>query len=212
MRPELAPLPPRMQQLAVDERGYPVPFFVAYIDGKPDHRIMDPQKWKRAVHERLCWTCGQKLGAHLCFVLGPMCGINRTTTEPPTHLECARWSVVNCPFLSRPRMDRREREKMIAAGAGSIGGFSIDRNPGVSMLWITRTYEIWRPDTGGVLIEIGPAESVEWWYEGRAATRAEVAESVRTGLPFLEEKARLQEGAMEELQKLAAAFEEMYPA
>lgn len=212
MRPELAPLPPRMQQLPLDERGYPVPFFVAYIAGKPDHRVMDPVKWKRAVRERLCWTCGGKLGSHLCFVIGPMCGINRTTTEPPSHLECARWSVANCPFLSRPHMDRREREAMVAAGATSLGGFSIDRNPGVTLLWTTRSYTTWKPSSGGILIEIGDPLAVEWWSEGRAATRAEVEESVRTGMPFLEEKARQEEGAMEELHKIAAAFQEMYPA
>lgn len=36
LRADLPPLPPRMQRLPVDERGYPVSFFVAWPDGKPD--------------------------------------------------------------------------------------------------------------------------------------------------------------------------------
>jgi hypothetical protein len=66
-----------------------VPWFVAWFDGKPEFRAMDGLKWIRAVREHLCWVCGGRLGVWQTFVLGPMCGINRTTVEPPCHLECA---------------------------------------------------------------------------------------------------------------------------
>src|SRR5690242_2247182 len=109
LRPELEqPLPDRIARLPLDERGYPVPWFVDWVDGKPEFRAMDPAKWKRAVKERLCWVCGDRLGVLLVFPIGPMCGINRTTAEPPSHRDCALWSVRNCPFLSRPHMVRRE--------------------------------------------------------------------------------------------------------
>jgi hypothetical protein len=38
LRPELTELPLRMRGLPLDERGYPVPWFVAWIDGKPEFR------------------------------------------------------------------------------------------------------------------------------------------------------------------------------
>lgn len=101
-------LPERMADLPVDDRGYPVPWFVAWHDGKPEFRAMDPAKFARAIKEKRCWVCGERLGVNLCFVAGPMCGINRTSSEPPSHLMCARWSAQNCPFLSNPRMVRRE--------------------------------------------------------------------------------------------------------
>src|SRR5947207_1774914 len=193
MRPELTPLPYRMQRLPLDERQYPVPFFVAYLDGKPDFRVMDLEKWKRAVSERRCWICGDPLGSYLCFVIGPMCAINRTTSEPPCHRECARWAAINCPFLARPHMDRREAKQLQAAGAESLGGVGLARNPGVTLIWITQSYQIYKPAGGGRLIEVGDPIAWEWWAEGRTATRAEVEESIRTGLPHLEEIASQEE-------------------
>ena len=44
MKP-LPPMPSRIAALPVDERGYPVPWFVAWIDGKPEFRCADPAKF-----------------------------------------------------------------------------------------------------------------------------------------------------------------------
>src|SRR5437763_12378791 len=85
LRAELTKLPDRIAALPVF-RGYPVPWFVAYPngpEGEPEFRTFDPKKWIAAVQEKRCWVCGQQLGAYLAFVLGPMCGITRTTSEPP---------------------------------------------------------------------------------------------------------------------------------
>lgn len=73
LRKELDPLPERMKDLPVDsDRGYPVPFFVAWVDGKPDFRVMDQSKWIRAVRESRCWVCGKPMGQWKIFALGPM--------------------------------------------------------------------------------------------------------------------------------------------
>jgi hypothetical protein len=129
LRPELdaAGMPHRMKFLPVD-RGYPVPWFVDWIDGAPEFRAMNPNKWVAAVKKKLCWVCGSKLGKYMAFVSGPMCGINRTSSEPPCHLDCARWSAKNCPFLVRPRMVRREGDGM--EDGKFAGGIGLTRNPG----------------------------------------------------------------------------------
>jgi hypothetical protein len=192
LRAQLPPLPARLASLPVDERGYPVPFFVAWIDGKPDHRVADETKMPRAVKHGLCWMCGQALGAHKAFALGPMCAITRTVAEPPSHRECLQFAVQACPFLTRPRAQRREAN---LPEHRHSPGLPIQRNPGVIAIWVTRSYRPFQAFAGGggMLFEVGPPESVEWWAEGRPATRDEVLASVSGGLPLLEEQARLQD-------------------
>ncbi len=212
---DMSTLPVRMRGLAIDKRGFPVPWFVAWVDGEPEFRAMDGEKFIRAIREKLCWVCGQRLGVNMCFVAGPMCGINRTSAEPPSHLECGRWSAINCPFLSNPRMVRREDEKINNTQMReSAAGFAITRNPGVVMLWITRQFEVY-PDglgKGGKLIQMGEPESVEWYAEGRFATRAEVMASIESGLPNLEALARQEQGGLEALQQAQKRFEKWIPA
>ena len=212
LRPELEPLPRRMQTLPVDKRGYVIPWFVDYLDGEPEFRAMDQYKWMRAVRERLCWVCGQKLGVHLSFVIGPMCGINRTTSEPPCHHDCATWSSRNCPFLSRPHMVRRE-DDLSEAIAENVAGIHIRRNPGVSLVWTTREYLVFDDGSGRPLIRIADPESTEWWHEGKPATREQVSASVASGLPALRAVAATEgPAALAELELMVAKFEKFLPA
>lgn len=212
-RPELEPLPRHMQHLPVDpQRGYVVPWFVDWIDGKPEFRAMNRQKYFRAIRERLCWVCGEKIGSHYAFVVGPMCGINRISSEPPSHIDCARWSARNCPFLSNPSMVRREdglldNNKLREASPG----ICIARNPGVALVWITREYEVISDGRGGVLIQMGKPTGVEWYCRGRAATREEVEESIDNGIGALEAVARTEAGGIEALRRAQSRFEKFLP-
>lgn len=207
MRAELESLPLRMRNLPLDERGYPVPWFVQWVEGKPEFRAMDGEKWVRAVRDRLCWVCGEKLGVYKTFVAGPMCGINRTSAEPPSHLECAQWSARNCPFLNNPQQVRRDLEDTNLIDSA---GFAIQRNPGVTLLWTTKTYSIFRDDQGKPLITFGEPESLEWFAEGRQATREEVLHSIETGMPALVALAQTEEGAMKYLLETKEAFISKY--
>jgi hypothetical protein len=212
LRPDLKDLPYRMADLPIDpQRGIPVPWFVDWVDGKPEFRLASGAKWLQATRQKLCWVCGKRLGAYLCFVLGPMCGVTRVTSEPACHRECARWSARFCPFLARPHMTRRGQEELAERGAETTGGVLLKRNPGVSLLWSARDYEVFRPKDGGMLISVGNAIAWEWWAEGRTATRAEVEESIRTGIPLLEEVAR-QDGDLEDLKFRIADFMQYMPA
>jgi hypothetical protein len=219
LRAVLEPLPARMRDLPVDARGYAVPWFVAWIDGPdgkiPEFRAMDGRKFVRAIRERLCWVCGNRLGSYLCFVIGPMCGINRISSEPPSHLECAQWSARNCPFLSKPQMVRREGgpgadATLVAEGKANVAGIMIERNPGVTMLWICHSYEVLPEGDNKYLLRVGEPERVEWYAHGRPATRAEVDESVATGLPLLEATIRSPR-EREHLSKSLKQFERWLP-
>jgi hypothetical protein len=210
LRSDLTALSERLERLPV-HRGYPVPWFVAWINGEPEFRAADREKWKRAVTEKLCWVCGQPLGAWLAFVLGPMCGITRTTSEPAEHRECAEWSLVNCPFLTRPSMVRRDDN--LPEGIEQPPGCPLDRNPGVSLLWMTRSFSLFRAQDNRYLIRVGDPVEVGCFAEGRRATREEVERSVAGGLPKLIELAKLDgPEAEDDLAAQVREFEFYLPA
>jgi len=172
-----------MRDLPVQD-GWPVPWFVAQLpDGKYEFRAADSLKYERALREQRCWVCGGRLGVFLVFVIGPMCAITGVTGEPACHLECARWSAKNCPFLSRPWM--RRREDNMPEGYVDGPGDLIKRNPGVTMLWVTYNFSLEPDNKGKDLILLGDPEAVEFYVEGRIATRAEIVESVNSGLPYV---------------------------
>jgi hypothetical protein len=205
-------VPNKMSHLPVDGRGYVVPWFVAWRDGKPEFRAADGSKWVKAIRERLCWVCGGPLGSNICFVAGPMCGINRTSSEPPSHLECGRWSARNCPFLNNPNAVRRQDAEINNAGlAAASAGCAIARNPGVAMLWITRGFELFDDGTGKPLILMGAPRAVEWYAEGRRATRKEVVDSIESGIPALELLAAKESGGLEHLARQRARLEAWLP-
>src|SRR5262245_64102945 len=92
-RPDIERPPARMAALPI-HRGYPVPWFVGWVDGPdgpvPEFRCADQRKLALAITDRLCWVCGGPLGRMMTFVLGPMCGVNRISAEPPCHYDGAR--------------------------------------------------------------------------------------------------------------------------
>lgn len=208
-RPDLTPMPDRIKDLPV-YRGYPVPWFVAWIDDEPEFRTASGLKWTVAVHTKRCWVCGSRLGAYLAFVLGPMCGISRTTVEPPSHRDCAEWSIINCPFLSRPGMVRRTND--LPEGHTNPAGEALLRNPGVTLLWITRDFTTFHDRKGQPMITVGDPLETVWFAEKRLATREEIDVSVAGGLPTIQALARLDgPKAEEDLAKRIAEFEELLP-
>lgn len=202
-RADLPERPARICRLPLDARGFPVPWFVHWNDdGTPDFRVVGPGKMQTGYRGQ-CWICGEQRGRYHAFVLGPMCGVNRVSAEPPAHLECAEYAVKACPFLTRPLAARNERG---LEGMREPAGDMIKRNPGVTLVWVTREFRAFKVDNGQ-LIRIGDPVQVQLWREGRAATRDEVDESVRTGLPLLAEPAAAQgPKAVAELNRLFGRF------
>jgi hypothetical protein len=160
--------------------GLPVPWFVAWIDGKPDFRVVDTARMMKAHRLKLCMLCGDALGVHVSFVIGPMCCINRVSSER----DCCEYAVKACPFLSDPEKGRRDDN---LPDHRSAAGFGVKRNPGVTAIWTTRSSTRFVAGRGnrGFLWKLGEPESVTWWCRGREATRKEVRASLRSGLPSL---------------------------
>lgn len=228
MSVSLPPMPDRIARLPRDERGYPVPRFVQWLtpDGKeglrpppgckpnfdlakPDFRYADFAFRGRAFGRGYCWVCGELMGRHRVFVIGPMCVVNRVTMEPPCHRECAEFTAQACPFLTRPKEKRNAKGLTEEASAP---GLMIKRNPGCVCLYETHVY---RPFSapGGWLIRLEAPNRIDWWAEGRQATRAEVMASIESGYPLLLAEAE-KDGheAVLELERLRQAAMKYLPA
>jgi hypothetical protein len=214
LRPGLPQLPPRMRRLPVDpDRGYPVPWFVEWIKGKPDFRVASQERWNQAVRFKRCWVCGGQLGAHLVFGVGPMCLINLISAEPPSHRECAEFSARACPFLATPK--ERRREASMPEEATAAPGHMLLHNPGVFVTYVTRSYKVVRATAGqpGQLITMGPAEEVSYWKAGRTATREEIIDAINIGFPIVREAAEKQGNrAMAEIDRRHAEVMAALPA
>lgn len=209
--------PPRIKALRISSQGFPIPWFVHQVpEAEPDLRIADEEKFVRAIKRKLCWICGQPLGRHQVFIIGPMCAVNRVTSEPPNHRQCAEFAARFCPFLSRPAFVRSPREKLAHGEEAKLkpaAGMAIPRNPGVACLWEAEEYKLFRPQGGneGLLINLGEPTRVDWWREGRSATRDEVEGSIATGLPLLMDLAVQQAGGAEELHRQALIVTKYLP-
>lgn len=207
LRPGLPELPVRIARLKIDERGYPVPWFVAWVDGKPDFRIADGDKIYTAVRFKRCWICGEPLGRYLAFVVGPMCTVNRISSEPPSHTECATFAVKACPFLVLPKATRRDAN--LPEDHKDPPGVFISRNPAVTAIWITHSFKPRHVD-GGVLFSMGDPSAVLWFTKGRRATHAEALASFDSSLPALREIAGA-EGASADLERYIEAALPLLP-
>ena len=194
LRPELPRLPSRMRRRKLDDRGYPVPWFVPWLgnddqevadgEGRPEFRLMSERKLIEALKYHRCWLCGEELGKYRAFVIGPMCLVNRINSEPPSHLECAKFACIACPFLTRPHARRRENN--MPEDATDAAGVLLKRNPGVTCLYVVdRDYNLRGDGAGKVLIELPDPHEVGFFAEGREAIPDEIRQAIESGVPAL---------------------------
>lgn len=177
-------VPKHMRHLPIARNGYLVPAFVAEINGEWDFRVIKPG-WINLCHNRkLCWLCGEPLGRFRCYAVGPMCAVNLVSSEPPSHVTCATYAALACPFMTKPRMVRNEKD--MPEHAKALPGIPLARNPGVMALWVTdKPNRLLRTGTG-FLFKLDPTPvEIQWWTEGREATEEEVLASIHSGLPLL---------------------------
>lgn len=101
-----------MKNLKLDERGYPIPYFVPIVNGKPDFRYQDKKKRDACLNHKKCSVCGNPLlAASFWFISGPMGLANRTVSDAPMHEECARFSLQACPHLYFEKAERRSEDQ-----------------------------------------------------------------------------------------------------
>ena len=97
-----------MAHLPLDERGYPIPYFVQMVLGQPDFRYSDPKKKAVCRKWKKCWICGDFLFSNDFWVItGPIGLRNQTVSDEPMHEECARFSLIACPHMQYQKAERK---------------------------------------------------------------------------------------------------------
>lgn len=186
------PMPDHMAARPVSEKGFPVPYFVAWLtnegklaregDGRPDFRVVDRTKARRCLDLDLCWLCGRPLGKWRALVVSPMCLLTGTSPDPDSHTDCSEYAVRACPFLTHPRAARNARGLPEGSTFNANG---LKRNPGVSAIvvhWQRRLLRIPQTDRLPLFRIPEDPRRVTFWAEGRRANRPEVLESIESGL------------------------------
>ncbi len=155
-------VPARVAALPVDERGYPIPHTVKWIDGKPDFRVIDPEKWHKAVRLRCCSLCGQSLGARMAFVGGEKSIANRLFVDPPMHRDCAIYALQVCPFLAAPKFAfSRAIDHLAVHSAVS------DERPSRFGLGIAKSFVLGQLPSKELVLQAAEFESITWWAHGQ---------------------------------------------
>lgn len=129
-----------MAHLKLDDRGYPIPFFAGYIDGKPNFRFQDVNKRAICIKEHKCPICGKKLPKDYSYVLtGPLGLKNRIVSDAPMHRVCAEFSLNVCPHIHFEKAQRIEEgpperhilmDKPASLYLIKIDKYKIKRDPG----------------------------------------------------------------------------------
>jgi hypothetical protein len=104
-------IPERLAHLPLDERGFPIPYFIPIVHGKPEFRFADSKKKIHCRNYKKCWICGKRLLAgKFWFITGPKGLKNRTVSDEAMHEECARFSLKVCPHMFYEKAERRTTE------------------------------------------------------------------------------------------------------
>lgn len=154
-------IPSRMRSLPRNSAGSPEPWCASLPE---------------AVNKRLCWLCGEKMGAYAAFLLDARQSITRLAEAPPSHRECAL-------FVAQDQSSDYPKPAT-----------------GPLIVWITRAY-LPRPDgRGGTNCLITEPENLFWFFEGRPAPKSMAIEDLER------EFAPLRDNAEKEGRRAVAAL------
>lgn len=159
------PIPRQLRQRPKQD-GFPVPYSVMWVDGKPDFRVTDGQRWLGCVRGRRCALCGIGLGKKgAWFVGGPLCHENRIFLDPAMHQECAEYALRVCPFLAAPRGHFSNLDHRPAPAAAAISPIAADVRPDRFMLGLALGFQLIRMQNQPAILAT-PWQSVQWWRHG----------------------------------------------
>jgi hypothetical protein len=159
-------IPNELSHLKKDERGYPIPFFVPIIDGKPNFKFLSEQKKKECMEKRLCGVCGKKLYKdYHYFLSGPLGLKNTISADPPMHRVCAEFAVKACPHLYLQPAQRKAGKSTI------IDWFIIEDKPEIIVMAKSNKFtKVIDPVTKQWLFRYNPVAVTTFMYKNGVLT------------------------------------------
>lgn len=160
----MIPIPSFLKHPKVNKNGFPIPFFVGYVDGKPDFRLLDAKKQMYCIEQKLCAICGKKLIKHsYYFISGPNGYTNKISTDPAMHRACAEYSLNVCPHLHIEKTTRRETG--IEHLKQEQGAIMLDKPPMLLLVKADNFSKVRHPDGRHALISFKPISYEIYVYE-----------------------------------------------
>lgn len=102
-------IPKELAHLKLDERGYPIPYFVRMDNGKPNFRLQDTARRDDCIDHRKCHICGKKLPKDYCYnITGPQGLKNKVSSDAFMHRGCAEFALRACPHIYYHKAERKE--------------------------------------------------------------------------------------------------------
>ena len=107
-------IPAFLNHLKVDNRGYPIPYFVPIVEGIPNFMYMDHKKLELAIDGHLCHVCGKKLHKDYHYFISGIKGMtNQVSSDAAMHRECAEFALKVCPHMFYKKAERKAEEPSI---------------------------------------------------------------------------------------------------
>jgi len=178
------PIPRRLATRPRDQRGLPIPFVVLVVNGKPDFRITDVERWAKVVNHRLCALCGEPLGARIAFIGGPQSHASHCFTDGPMHRDCAEYAIRVCPYLALRHMKRGGATVAPDGVMLKVVDEVSEERPERFFVGITTKYEVDLLLSGSAYLLAGEWESVAWFRHGEPVGPPEAAAAAPAPSPI----------------------------
>lgn len=164
MAKHIPQIPKELAHLKVDERGYPIPFFVTKRDGKPDFVLLNTKRQDDCIEGKLCPICGKKLYKDYQYVItGPIGLKNRYISDPPMHRICAEFSMQACPHMHFQKAERKDLADIAVTQLNK----DIHSLPKPEILYLVKIHKYKKEPVNGTqqVIRFWPVSQEEWVYE-----------------------------------------------
>lgn len=140
------PIPKFLAHLKIDERGYPIPYFVSKINGVYDFRYSSEHKVISCLKEKKCYICYKKLQPdNYYFITGPLGQLSKSVSEPPMHRQCAEFALQACPHILYQAAERKADESVAKKNP-----FLLKEKP--PYLWLIKATSYKREDVGKIIM------------------------------------------------------------